>query len=209
MHPAGDLHMDSYTAFDRLIASGIVPDVVVTVFFNFILGEVLPCRRDVEGAASIAGDKSWVTPKNGHCMPTKALSLWIVELSGVDVPETNASSRSASSLARLRPVSSRAARATWGSPCGFENQTAPMSRNRFGRVCWRSFTARATTCWSGRRSSDRGTATPIPSTPSTRGGNSVRHSFCSLPLPAHPKTSCKSDIFNIYLTCALLAPRAF
>src|SRR5271157_237419 len=39
--------------------------------------------------------------------------------------------------------------------------------------------------------------------------NSVRHSFCLLPLPAHPKTSCKSDMFNIYLTCALLAPRAF
>jgi len=39
--------------------------------------------------------------------------------------------------------------------------------------------------------------------------NSVRHSFCLLPLPAHPKTSCKSDMFNIYLTCALFAPRAF
>jgi len=39
--------------------------------------------------------------------------------------------------------------------------------------------------------------------------NSVRHSFCLLPLPAHPKTSCKSDMFNIYLTCALLTPRAF
>src|SRR5271157_6093550 len=43
--------------------------------------------------------------------------------------------------------------------------------------------------------------------PPCEGGNSVRHSFCLLPLPAHPKTSCKSDMFNIYLTCALLAPR--
>src|SRR5208337_178422 len=32
--------------------------------------------------------------------------------------------------------------------------------------------------------------------PLTKGGNTVRHSFCSLPLPAHPKTSCKSDMFN-------------
>jgi len=45
--------------------------------------------------------------------------------------------------------------------------------------------------------------------PSRIGPNSVRHSICLLPLPAHPKTSCKSDMFNIYLTCALLAPRAF
>ncbi len=42
MHSADDLHMNYYAAFDRLIASGMVPDVVVTVFFNFILGEILP-----------------------------------------------------------------------------------------------------------------------------------------------------------------------
>src|SRR5271157_446620 len=45
--------------------------------------------------------------------------------------------------------------------------------------------------------------------PTREKPNSVRHGFCLLPLPAHPKIFCKSDMLNIYLTCALLAPRAF